>query len=108
MDSVNYPEIVNQPDIDDESKDEYEYDEKATCEALEWIERNTKNSPVFQELYLLAAARMFSIDADIGITILLSYDYLFYFHPILSEFIQQDGYVDKIKVDELKMKLTAK
>jgi len=92
MDSSNYPVVDS--DMDEESKDENEYDDIASAEALDIIYHRTMESPVFQELYLLAAARMFSTEPDIGIAILFSYDYLFYFHQLLVEYFQHDDVFD--------------
>jgi len=86
MDSSKYPEMAKDPEIDAESRDENEYDEDASAKAIETIFEKTRNCPAIDELYLLAAARMFSTEQDIGLAILMSYDYLFFFHPILAEF----------------------
>ena len=85
MDASNYP--VMDSTIDDESKDENEYDETASVVAMDWILNITQHSPLIQELYVLAAGKVLSTTPDIGLAILLSYDYLFYFHPILVQWI---------------------
>lgn len=90
MDSAKYPEIVNDMDIDAESKDENKYDDDASAKAMETIFEKTKDCPALHDLYLLAAARMFSTEPDIGLAILLSYDYLFFLHQILAEFFQDN------------------
>ena len=72
-------------DVDDETRDEWTYDEDATKIAMDRIYDKTKSDPLFQELYDLAAARMFSTDREIGLAILCSYDCLFLFMEVLSD-----------------------
>lgn len=51
------------------------------------IFENTKEILVFQEIYDLAAAKVFSTDRLTGLTILFSYELLPYFHPLLCLFL---------------------
>lgn len=80
----------NPPDnpynIDDETLDESDYDEVAVSAFLDQIYAKTKDNPLFCSIYDLAAAKMISEDREIGLTILLSYDYLWAFYPCLCEY----------------------
>jgi hypothetical protein len=51
--------------------------------AMEVLYEETKDDPLFRNLYDLAAARMFSVDRKIGQSVLFSYDYLYLFHSLL-------------------------
>jgi len=85
MNAVNYPAINE--DIDQESKDELEYDEENVSRALDRLYSKTKDHPLFTELYEKAAACMFSVEPEIGLTILCSYDYLDTFIPCYQEYM---------------------
>jgi hypothetical protein len=85
MDSSNYPDI--DASIDSESKDELEYDEKTMSVALDRIYVNTKDHPIFKEIFEKAAACMFSTDPEIGLAVLCSYDYLDVFIPCYREYM---------------------
>lgn len=77
-------------DIDDITLDEYMYDEEAVSNTLEKIYADTKNEPKFQTLYELAAAKMISLDREIGLTVLMTYDYLWHFIQCYTAFIQEE------------------
>jgi hypothetical protein len=62
-------------DEDFESYDELIYDEDAINKGMESILNNTKNNPLFQSLYSLAAQQFLSEDIEVGLCVLLSYDY---------------------------------
>jgi len=81
MSDSKYPLLSD--DIDPVSKDELEYDEDAAKIAMDFVYETTKHNPIFKELYLLAATRMFSTDLEIGLSVLFSYDYLEIFHYCL-------------------------
>ena len=82
--------IINEDlnDIDEETKDELLYDENTMSAIMDEIFNATKNNELFNELYDLAAARMFSTDRTIGQAVLLSYDYLCFFHNCLASFLK--------------------
>jgi hypothetical protein len=82
--------IINEDlnDIDEETKDELLYDENTMSAIMDEIFNATKNNELFNELYDLAAARMFSTDRTIGQAVLLSYDYLCFFHNCLASFLR--------------------
>ena len=64
-------------------------DDKLITEAYA-IYEITKNNIIFQELYDLAAAKMFSLDRTIGNCVLFSYDYLYLFHACLCVFLNNE------------------
>jgi hypothetical protein len=76
-------------DIDEESRDEMNYDEDTASHVMDHIYQATSTNPVFQCLYDSAAALMFSEDREIGLCVLFSYDYLVCFHPCLCCFFTQ-------------------
>ena len=84
-------------DMDDTTLDEYLYDEEAVTKTLSYIYDLTKNDARFQELYDLAAARMISMDREIGLTILMTYDYLALFYSCFTEFIDGKDFDDGFK-----------
>lgn len=88
MDTSKYIDNVNTlDDIDDETLDEYNFDGEKVNTFLSVVVQYTIHIPEFKHIYKLAAARMFSLDPEIGITILLCYDYLYLFYPLLCDFI---------------------
>lgn len=94
MSDSKYPALDE--DIDEVSRDELEYDEEAAKQAMDYVFRTTKKNPIFNELYLLAAARMFSTDPEIGLSVLFSYDYLEIFHYCLVSFYDKTVLSDRI------------
>lgn len=74
-------------EIDDESKDEENYDSDRIIKTMDEMFVLTKDNTLFQTLYDLAAAKMFSLERGIGQSILFSYDYLHLFHACLCVFI---------------------
>ena len=76
------------PKVSPETIDEYNYDSAAVAKYLDKVYSNTKDRPEFKRLYTAAAALMFSENPEIGLAVLMSYDYLAYFHPSYSLFIQ--------------------
>lgn len=87
MECSHNPELEG---IDEETKDELLYDENTMSSIMDEIYNATKKNDLFNELYDLAAARMFSTDRTIGQAVLLSYDYLCFFHNCLANFIKGD------------------
>jgi hypothetical protein len=74
-------------DIDEETLDELNYDESKVAIFMDTIFEKTKTSVLFQTLYDLAAAKMISIDREIGLAILCSYDYLSAFYDCYLEYV---------------------
>jgi len=74
-------------EIDAETLDENNYDEKYVAVFLEDMYKYTRNHPLFHKLYDAAAATMISTDRSIGMVVLLSYDYLRVFYPAYCDFV---------------------
>tara|TARA_B100000900_G_C20511094_1_gene688023 strand:+ start:432 stop:773 length:342 start_codon:yes stop_codon:yes gene_type:complete len=87
----NYPEKIKEleeklgEEFDEETRDEIEYDDESAKKMMDYILENTKDMIIFKTLYEKAASKMLSIDIDIGMTILFSYDYLPLFHKCLCK-----------------------
>ena len=75
--------------LDDSSADTLEFDEISSAIMLDHIFETTSNNPVFQEIYNHAAGLMFTEDINVGIVVLLSYDYLPVFHKCLCQFFKE-------------------
>lgn len=90
------------PNVSPETIDEYNYDSAAVAKYLDKVYLSTKYRPEFQRLYTAAAALMFSENPEIGLAVLMSYDYLAYFHQSYSLFIQDQA---NWKPDEFYCKL---
>jgi len=76
------------PKVSPETIDEYNYDQDAVAKYLDALYSNTKSRPEFQRLYLAAAALMFSENPEIGLAVLMSYDYLAYFYNIYTNYLK--------------------
>lgn len=76
------------PKVSPETIDEYNYDGEAVAKYLDRVYELTKSRPEFQRLYVAAAALMFSEDKEIGLAVLLSYDYLAGFYSIYSAYLK--------------------
>lgn len=72
-------------DMDETTLDEYMYDEDAVTKTFDRIYQATKDNAQFQELYDLAAAQMISMDREIGLAILMTYDYLWLFNECVEK-----------------------
>ena len=73
---------------DDETRDEMNYDEETLSVGMDLILEKTLGIPAFDELYLLGAAKMISESKDIGMVILMSYDFFPWFHLCLGHFLR--------------------
>ena len=63
----------------------------------------TKNEPLFIQLYEKAAAKMFSLDVNIGLSVLYSYDYFRVFHLCLRDFTNTDIVFDLNNSNYIKL-----
>lgn len=75
-------------DMDEVSLDENNYDESAMNAFIEYLWKLTKDNYELQELYKLASATMMTLDSEIGIVVLMSYDYLKLFHKCIISFLE--------------------
>lgn len=83
------------PDLDEITRDEQDYDVDAASQKLDFIFEMTSGNPWFQELYDIAASKMISTDRSIGLSVLFSYDYLALFHRCLCSFFDDpDGFYE--------------
>ena len=73
-------------DDDAETRDENDYDESMCCKMMDFIYLHTKEDPVLLDLYERAAATMMSVDCEIGLVVLFSYDYFHMFHLVLCDY----------------------
>jgi hypothetical protein len=73
-------------EIDEESRDEMEFDLDNMQIGLDFLLDRTISSPIFEELYLLSAATMFSTDLNIGQSVLCSYDFFYLYYTCLWYF----------------------
>ena len=74
------------PKVSEETIDEYNYDGAAVAKYLDRVYDQTKDRKEFQRLYTAAAALMFSEKPDIGLAVLMSYDYLACFYQIYTNY----------------------
>ena len=106
MDLFVSKEIIRQLEkVKDETIDEMLFDYDKTEAAMNFIFEKTKDHSEFQELYLLAAAKMISLNTSIGMSICFSYDYFYLFHKYLVIFLVENR-IDKEKHEELKYLLS--
>lgn len=100
----------NPDEIDEISLDEDNFDEQASVKMVEYIFDNTFLDPYFNDIYHYAAGLMLSDDINIGLVVLLSYDYLACFHVCLCRFftVSKDEWLlrqDEPCLVELRTKL---
>lgn len=62
-----------------------EYSDDDFYALIHYIETHTGTIPEFRTLYVAAAALLMSEEIQVGIVVLLNYDYLFDFHVLLCE-----------------------
>ena len=90
-------QFENDPTIDPISRDENLYDESAVTKTMNTLYDKTRDSCVFNIIYELAAGRMFSTDPEIGLCILMSYDYFRDFYIVYSLY---DSLGENIEMDK--------
>jgi hypothetical protein len=85
-------------EIDEESRDEMDFDYDSMQVGLDILFEKTMDEIIFEELYQFAAASMMSTDVKIGQAILCSYDYFYLYYSCLWYF-----FMDKTKkIENLK------
>jgi hypothetical protein len=90
LDKLNIPWEQMDDDLDEETKDELLFDNEAVSKTMDFIYEKTHNNIQFQELYSIAASKMFSEDLQIGLAVLFSYDFFDTFHSCLIDFFNND------------------
>jgi hypothetical protein len=78
--------ITTDPHLDEISKDEMNFDDTQVEEWTKWVSMETAQCYELQELYKLAAATMMSLDTEIGLAVLFSFDYFKDFHSTLCAY----------------------
>lgn len=81
-------------DIDEITRDEWDFDQDAITKLFDFIYSTTVKEPILNAIYKTAAGFMLSEDPNIGLAVLFSYDYLMDFHPVLCDyflFIQDEN-----------------
>lgn len=82
---------------DDETKDELNYDMTIMEKGMEELFTITKNNPQFKEIYLYAAARMFSTDLSIGQAVICSYDTFYLYYTCIWHFINNNQEISNLE-----------
>jgi hypothetical protein len=78
--------VDNSSYLDEITRDENNYDFESATKAMDYVFEKTHTNTLFQSLYDLAAAKMFSTDRSIGLAVMFSYDNLKDFHYCLWDF----------------------
>lgn len=82
----NFPTNLDDCDLDSETYDELLYDNASSKKTMDEIYKKTNSIPAFKNLYKKAASLFFSTDPEIGMSVLLCFDYLYLFIECLNEF----------------------
>lgn len=69
--------------FDEETRDELLFDTNAVVDGMNVLLEKTRDVAAFHELYLAAAGVMLSENVDIGLAVLMSYDYFVDFYVSL-------------------------
>jgi len=85
--SYGEQEIYDISGLDPESKDELLFDSHAIQIHMDILFFLTINTPVFQNLYLKAAALFFSTDVSIGQVAICAYDTFSWYHTCIWHFL---------------------
>jgi|LauGreDrversion4_1035100.scaffolds.fasta_scaffold116359_3 NAD(P)H-dependent flavin oxidoreductase YrpB (nitropropane dioxygenase family) len=94
---ANLKENDFETNIDEESKDEMDYDYDSMKIGLDIILEKTINETIFKEMYTFAAAAMFSTDVKVGQVVLCSYDYFhLYFTCLWFFFLEKDTKIESL------------
>ena len=90
------------PDYDPVTRDELLYESDAMTKGLDNIYERTKDVPEFKKIYEIAAGFMFSVDPNIGLAVIFSYDYFRLFHPCLVDFLRSGSISDDNRENLMK------
>ena len=97
MDISNIKSEIKHCNYDDETYDELLFDESAVNRSMTNIIEKTKGNLLFDELYDLASAKMFSTNKETGLCILLSYDFFSDFFHLWNSYIENPNIFSKTK-----------
>ena len=84
---------LEQNDIDEITHDEWNYDAGAMNIWLDFTYKITHNEPIFMQLYTTAAGTMLSEDPQIGLAVLISYDYFYDFYTCICAYQKKHEYI---------------
>ena len=101
MNPINYPDI-SEMNLDEITKDEQSYDLDAANITMDYILKITNTIPEVINLYEKTASFMFSTDPNIGLTIMLGYDYLDLFHKLLIKIVSGISTEELLQTDVYK------
>jgi len=90
------------PDYDPVTRDELLYEADAMTKGLDYVYARTKDIPEFKKIYEIAAGFMFSVDPNIGLAVIFSYDYFHLFHPCLVDFLRSGSISSENKENLMK------
>jgi len=85
-------------ELDEETIDEQDFDMDAASKTMDYIWEQTKSHLLFHKLYEKAAAIMLSENKEIGLSIMISYDYLDVFHACFCEFMRDPVFFSESNV----------
>ena len=88
--------------LDEITKDEQSYDLDAANITMDYILKITNTIPEVINLYEKTASFMFSTDPNIGLTIMLGYDYLDLFHKLLIKIVSGISTEELLQTDVYK------
>ena len=92
-------------DYDPVTRDELLYEADAMSKGLDDVYERTKDVAEFKKIYEIAAGFMFSIDPNIGLAVIFSYDYFHLFHPCLVDFLKS-GSISSENKERLMKKIS--
>ena len=101
MNPKNYPDI-SEMNLDEITKDEQSYDLDAANITMDYILEITNTIPEVINLYEKTASFMFSTDPNIGLTIMLGYDYLDLFHQLIIKIVSGISTEELLQTDVYK------
>jgi len=89
MDVINKQSDFSKIGEDIEEEDMlYLYDQDAIFDGMDTIYNSTIQNPLFHKIYETSAGKMLSLDLNIGLAIVFSYDYFSHFHCCLVDFLK--------------------
>uniref|UniRef100_A0A6C0HTC7 Uncharacterized protein n=1 Tax=viral metagenome TaxID=1070528 RepID=A0A6C0HTC7_9ZZZZ len=91
---------LDQIQIDEVTHDEWDYDNDAMSQWLNTVYDLTGKDPLFQELYRIAAGTMLSEDLQIGLAIMISYDYFQDFYHCLQLFSKKSSILRTLRSEQ--------
>ena len=75
--------VCEDPDLDEITRDEMNFDNDAMKNGHAQLYAEMKDNLLFYDLFMKSASFMISDDPEVGFCVLLSYDYLKPFYPLL-------------------------